>query len=166
MEACAGKCSRGWPSHVDQPTTSSTGRHLSAGGLGPSSHLVRRDLPNAPQKTSENKDRHVRRKPTASARQSQAQREKKKQRIAVRPATMLSLQEQVPPQSCTHGIPCSRHMSTVFLSVTCHNVVRHQQPSVNKVPNKPVDEQRRNRQRLMHRMPPVTQRAGNLGPQQ
>ena len=57
-------------------------------------------------------------------------------------------------------------MSTVFLSVTCHHVVMHQQPSVNKVPNKPVDKQRQTRQRPMHRMPPVTQPAGNLGPQQ
>ena len=54
---------------------------------------------------------------------------KKKQRVAVCPATIPSLQEQVPPQSCTHEMPCRRHVSTVFLSVACRHVVQHQQPS-------------------------------------
>ena len=96
MEACAGMCSKGWPSDVNQPTNSSISGQLSAGGFGPISHLVRRDLPNASYKASENKDRKGR-QPTASARQSHAKREKKKQRIAVGPATILSLQQQVPP---------------------------------------------------------------------
>ena len=96
MEACAGMCSKGWPSDVNQPTNSSISGQLSAGGFGPISHLVRRDLPNAGYKASENKDRRGR-QPTASARQSHAKREKKKQLIAVGPATILSLQQQLPP---------------------------------------------------------------------